>query len=127
MEEGTLEVVEEKDEQKNLTHVVVEQRGKKEDDELELEFRRICDGLNAREKPSPAEKRKAPVILTEAIAPTGFSQSTCREAGGLLAKSQKKSMQNPPSSRCTGNWTRTTLPPPGFSRKLRSLMESVND
>jgi hypothetical protein len=29
-----------------LTHVVVEQRGQKEDDELELEFRRICDGAN---------------------------------------------------------------------------------
>jgi len=29
-----------------LTHVVVECRGKKEDNELELEFRRICDGAN---------------------------------------------------------------------------------
>jgi hypothetical protein len=29
------------------THVVVECRGKKEDAELELEFRRICDGSNA--------------------------------------------------------------------------------
>lgn len=28
------------------THVVVENRGKKEDNELELEFRRICDGSN---------------------------------------------------------------------------------
>lgn len=27
-------------------HVVVEKRGKNEDDELELEFRRICDGAN---------------------------------------------------------------------------------
>ena len=27
-------------------HVVVEKRGKAEDDELELEFRRICDGDN---------------------------------------------------------------------------------
>jgi len=26
------------------THIVFEQRGKKEDNELELEFRRICDG-----------------------------------------------------------------------------------
>lgn len=34
--------------QDNLkTHVVVECRGKKEDAELELEFRRICDGNNA--------------------------------------------------------------------------------
>jgi len=29
-----------------ITHVVVERRGKKEDDELELEFRRIVDGRN---------------------------------------------------------------------------------
>ncbi len=49
------EFLEEKNEQKNLTHVVVEQRGKKEDDELELEFRRICDGLNTREKSLPFE------------------------------------------------------------------------
>lgn len=29
-----------------LTHVVVERRGEREDKELELEFRRICDGAN---------------------------------------------------------------------------------
>lgn len=34
----------EKGPEKLLTHVVVECRGKKEDRELELEFRRICDG-----------------------------------------------------------------------------------
>lgn len=31
-----------------LTHIVFEARGKKEDAELELEFRRICDGANHR-------------------------------------------------------------------------------
>lgn len=31
-----------------LTHIIVEQRGKKEDNELELEFRRICNGANYR-------------------------------------------------------------------------------
>lgn len=30
------------------THIIVERRGKKEDNELELEFRRICDGANYR-------------------------------------------------------------------------------
>ena len=30
----------------HLTHVVFEARGKREDDELELEFRRVCDGEN---------------------------------------------------------------------------------
>ena len=29
-----------------LTHVVVERRGRREDADLELEFRRICDGAN---------------------------------------------------------------------------------
>jgi hypothetical protein len=36
----------EKHQEENQTHVVVECRGKKEDKELELEFRRICDGNN---------------------------------------------------------------------------------
>lgn len=35
-----------KQQQDNITHIVVEQRGKKEDEELELEFRRICQGAN---------------------------------------------------------------------------------
>ena len=35
-----------KNEHEKTTHIVVEQRGKKEDEELELEFRRICDGNN---------------------------------------------------------------------------------
>ena len=37
------------------THVVVECRGKKEDRELELEFRRICDGNNASNRQLPFE------------------------------------------------------------------------
>ena len=36
-----------------LTHVVCEARGSKEDAELELEFRRICDGANFFHKPLP--------------------------------------------------------------------------
>ena len=40
--------LEEKGEHQHLTHVVVECRGSKEDKELELEFRRICDGNNTR-------------------------------------------------------------------------------
>lgn len=43
--------LEEKHQENKLTHVVVECRGKKEDDELELEFRRICDGANRLGKP----------------------------------------------------------------------------
>src|SRR5690606_18271609 len=36
----------EKGEHRKRTHVVVECRGRKEDNELELEFRRICDANN---------------------------------------------------------------------------------
>jgi len=36
----------EKKQETHLTHVIVECRGDKEDKELELEFRRVCDGAN---------------------------------------------------------------------------------
>lgn len=43
----------EKDQLTGTTHVVVECRGKKEDADLELEFRRICDGANRFGAPLP--------------------------------------------------------------------------
>jgi hypothetical protein len=43
----------EKGQQDLLTHVVVECRGKKEDRELELEFRRICDGNGMQNRQLP--------------------------------------------------------------------------
>lgn len=43
----------EKQQDQVKTHVVVECRGKKEDAELELEFRRICDGNNPGGRPLP--------------------------------------------------------------------------
>ena len=45
--EGLREFLAEKKQDQLQTHVIVECRGKKEDAELELEFRRICDGNNA--------------------------------------------------------------------------------
>ena len=39
----------------HLTHVICESRGKKEDGELELEFRRICSGQNIKNRPFPFE------------------------------------------------------------------------
>jgi hypothetical protein len=39
----------------NKTHVIVEKRGKQEDRELELEFRRICDGNNYERAQLPFE------------------------------------------------------------------------
>lgn len=47
------EFLEEKNQLGATTHVVVECRGKKEDTELELEFRRICDGENKFKSPLP--------------------------------------------------------------------------
>ncbi|WP_256987820.1 DUF3800 domain-containing protein [Bordetella genomosp. 9] len=44
--EAMYEYVAEKGEEDGITHIVVECRGKKEDYELELEFRRICSGQN---------------------------------------------------------------------------------
>jgi hypothetical protein len=40
------ELLQEKHQQKALTHVIFERRGKREDNELELEFRRVCGGAN---------------------------------------------------------------------------------
>jgi uncharacterized protein DUF3800 len=44
--ETLYEFLTEKQQNEKTTHVVVECRGKKEDKELELEFRRVCDGNN---------------------------------------------------------------------------------
>jgi hypothetical protein len=44
--ETLYEFLKEKGQENVTTHVAVECRGKKEDNELELEFRRICDGAN---------------------------------------------------------------------------------
>jgi hypothetical protein len=44
--ETLYELMQEKNQDGKLTHVVFECRGKKEDNELELEFRRICDRAN---------------------------------------------------------------------------------
>jgi len=44
--ETLYEFLQEKNQQSALTHVIFERRGKREDNELELEFRRLCDGAN---------------------------------------------------------------------------------
>ena len=44
--ERTHRFLKSKEQDDKITHIVVEQRGKKEDEELELEFRRISDGQN---------------------------------------------------------------------------------
>jgi hypothetical protein len=40
---------------RGITHVVFESRGKREDEALELEFRRVCDGMNYTGRPFPFE------------------------------------------------------------------------
>ncbi len=57
--ESLFDLVSEKGQQDLETHVVVETRGKKEDAELELEFRRICDGENRFYKDLPFKLRMA--------------------------------------------------------------------
>ncbi|MER2565215.1 MAG: DUF3800 domain-containing protein [Myxococcaceae bacterium] len=51
--EALHELMEEKSQGTRRTHVVFERRGEKEDKELELEFRRICDGENRQRSQLP--------------------------------------------------------------------------
>jgi hypothetical protein len=50
------------------THVVFEQRGKNEDQLLELEFRRICSGENRHQKPYPF----VPIMASKKVNSTGL-------------------------------------------------------
>lgn len=51
--ETLYEFLAEKRQEGLMTHVIVERRGIKEDNELELEFRRMCDGANKFERQLP--------------------------------------------------------------------------
>ena len=53
--EALYDFLKEKNQHEKKTHIVVECRGKKEDRELELEFRRVCDGNNRLGTPLPFE------------------------------------------------------------------------
>lgn len=57
--ETLFDLVSEKGQQGLETHVIVERRGSKEDNELELEFRRICDGENKYKHDLPFKIRMA--------------------------------------------------------------------
>lgn len=69
--ETLYDLLEEKGKAESLTHVVFEQRGKKEDTELELEFRRMCAGENS-------EGRKYPFVIK-------FANKQINSAGLQLA------------------------------------------
>ncbi len=53
--ESLYEFLKEKYQHEKPTHIIVECRGKKEDKDLELEFRRVCDGKNRLGIPLPFE------------------------------------------------------------------------
>lgn len=57
--ERIYQFLKEKGQAEQLTHIVFEERGKKEDAELELEFRRICDGQNYYGKALPFDIKLA--------------------------------------------------------------------
>jgi hypothetical protein len=51
--ERVFRLLAERGDERRITHVIVEARGKREDTELELEFRRICEGGNELGHPLP--------------------------------------------------------------------------
>jgi hypothetical protein len=51
--ERVFRLLAERGDAQRLTHIIVEARGKREDTELELEFRRICEGVNGLGHPLP--------------------------------------------------------------------------
>lgn len=53
--ESLFELMGEKKQLDRITHVIFESRGKREDKDLELEFRRICDGANEKRNRFPFE------------------------------------------------------------------------
>lgn len=69
-------------------HVVVEKRGKNEDDDLELEFRRICDGANFK-----AERWNFDVIFADKK-----SNSTGLQLADLIARPVGMSVLKPGQS-----------------------------
>lgn len=79
--ETLYELMQEKNQDGAMTHVVFEARGKKEDNALELVFRRICDGENRLGRPLPfsivfADKKtnSAGLQLADLVArPVGLS------------------------------------------------------
>lgn len=110
-----------------LTHVVVESRGKREDTELELEFRRICDGSNRLSKPLPfdiifADKRaNSPGLqLADLVArPVGISVLRPLQenrAFEILKRKFFRSGSREDGSEGVENWGLKQFPPPESER-----------
>lgn len=96
--EALREFLAEKGQDQVKTHVVVECRGKKEDAELELEFRRICDGDNPGNRHLPfdivfADKKTnlAGLQLADLVArPVGLNYIRPRQANQAFELLKKK-------------------------------------
>jgi hypothetical protein len=96
--EALREFLAEKGQDQLKTHVVVEARGRKEDAELELEFRRICDGDNPGNRHLPfdiifADKKTnlAGLQLADLVArPVGINYIRPQQANQAFALLKKK-------------------------------------
>lgn len=77
--------IEEQGSQGKLTHLIVEARGKKEDNELELAFRRICQGDNYQGK----------TINMDIIFAKKVVNSTGMQLGDLIARPIGRHVLNP--------------------------------
>jgi hypothetical protein len=74
----------ERDQQGRTTHVIFEARGRREDDDLELEFRRVCDGSNDNGRRLPLQF----VLAPKSINSTGLQLAdlTARPIGRHVMK-----------------------------------------
>ncbi len=109
-----------------LTHVVVERRGKREDEELELQFRRICDGANFHNTHLPFEIVMAPkasnapgMQLADLVArPIGIKTLRPQQSNRAYDILETK-FRRSPNGEIRG-WGLKTFPkcegPPGISR-----------
>lgn len=96
--EALREFLAEKGQDQVRTHVVVECRGKKEDAELELEFRRVCDGANSGNRQLPfdivfADKKTnlAGLQLADLVArPVGLNYIRPQQANQAFEMLKKK-------------------------------------
>lgn len=85
--ERVYEMLSDVETEERRTHIVFESRGKREDADLELEFRRVCDGENRLARPLPFEI----VLASKKINSSGlqFADMTARPIGlGYLRPAQ---------------------------------------
>lgn len=100
----------------SLTHVIVEARGRREDNELELAFRRIVNGQNYHRKPLPLDMKLVPkatnsvgLQLTDLMArPIGIHQIRPQQSNRAYDVIEPK-FRRSPSGQITG-WGLKVIP-----------------